>query len=119
MELHRMNALPLFYYPSRWLLVDDDPVLRSCMASIFATYANIESFSSALECIHYLDEYKPSSVENGFLESDFESENYGLLQHTPINFDLTNLLKIAHNPNRHNEITAMVMDYNMPEMDGL
>lgn len=114
-----MKALPLFYYPCQWLLVDDDPVLLNCMAHFLSAHGNVKSFSSARECLNYLDNYQPNFIEKTFLKSESNDENFGLLKHTHINFDVTDLLKIASNPQRHNEISAMIIDYNMPEMNGL
>ncbi len=113
-----MKVLPLFYYPSTWLWIDDDRTALRTMALVFGDKNKIQTFQSAKECMAYLDTYRSPLSQHSFLKSITEDENYGVLQRTPIDFDVTTLAKLADDPKRHDEITVMVIDYNMPEMDG-
>lgn len=113
-----MKALPVFYYPTTWLWIDDDSLLLSSIPHIFTEHDHIKLFQSPKECLSFLHSYQPFLTKKSFLKSIMNDENYGVLQHTPIDFDITMLANIANDPSRHNEITTMIIDYNMPEMDG-
>ncbi len=113
-----MKTLPLFYYPSTWLYVDDDKTLLESMALIFKEYNYTKPFHSSLACLNFLNHYESPLSKHCFLESLTDDEVYGVLQHTPIDFDITKLAKLANDPKRYNELTAMVVDYKMPEMNG-
>lgn len=114
-----MQALPLFYYPGSWLWVDDDPVLLSCMTLAFNEINSVKPFLSSSACLDFLNTYKSPLLQQHFLTSQKQDEKYGVLQHTPIDFDVTSLANLASDKNRQQELTVMVMDYNMPEIDGL
>ncbi|MCE3237390.1 MAG: hypothetical protein K0R24_371 [Gammaproteobacteria bacterium] len=113
-----MQTLPLFYYPSTWLWIDDDKTLLDNMVSTFEDYNHIKPFYSAKECLDFLKNYQSPFSKYTFLKSLSHDETYGVLKHTPTDFDVTLLMKIANDLDRHQEITAMVIDYQMPEMDG-
>lgn len=113
-----MKALPLFYYPSTWVWVDDDSVLLNTMSKVFSAHNNIVSFSSAEECLSYFRNYQPITNQYSFLAINQEDENYGATQQSAMSFDLSLIIELANNPKRHNEISVMVIDYNMPEESG-
>jgi CheY-like chemotaxis protein len=113
-----MQVLPLFYYPSTWLWIDDDKTLLDNMVSTFEDYNHIKPFYSPKECLDFLKNYQSPFSKYTFLKSLSSDETYGVLQHTPTDFDVTLLREMANDLHRHEEITAMVIDYQMPEMDG-
>ena len=98
--------------------MDDDKTLLDNMVLVFQKYNHIKSFPSAKESLDFLNNYKSPFSKYTFLKSLSNDESYGMLQHTPTDFDITLLIDIANDPNRYQEITAMVIDYKMPEMDG-
>lgn len=113
-----MKTLPLFYYPSKWLWVDDDPILLNTMTHVFGEKNQVEPFQSSQVCLNFLKNYKSPLSQESFLKSSKGDESYGILQHTPVDFDITMIAGLANNPKRHEEITVMIIDYNMPELDG-
>lgn len=113
-----MRNLPLFYYPGTWIYVDDDKTLLNCMALEFVAQGNYKLFSTPNDCLDFIKNYVAPSSQQHFLSSNRDDEKYGILQHTSIDFDLTKVAEFANLPERHNEITAMVIDYHMPVMDG-
>lgn len=118
METHSVKALPLFYYPSHCLWIDDDKLLLKCMTLAFSERNNISPFPSAKACLDFIHQYQSPLSQQNFLISNTQDMNYGILQHTPIDFDVTMLANLANDPERHDEVTVMVVDYHMPEMDG-
>lgn len=113
------DTLPLFYYPSMWIYVDDDKNLLKSMAYVLNEFNFVKLFDAPTKCLEYLSNYTPPSLNFSFLKSVTDDENHGVLHHTPIDFDVTALSKIADKQSRHEEITAMIIDYGMSEMDGL
>lgn len=113
-----MKSLPLFYYPSTWLYIDDDKTLLACVKLVLEERNSIETFLSGKEALDFLNHYQSPLEQKSFLKSIKNDENYGILQHTPIDFDITAIAEISNDPNRHREITAMLIDYQMPDMNG-
>lgn len=112
-----MNILPLFYYPTKWVWVDDDQQLLKTMITVFGENT-IQPFQSSRLCLDYLKNYKPPLLEKRFLKSNTTDEEYGILQHTPVDFDITMIAELSKKQDRHEEISVIVIDYSMPELDG-
>lgn len=113
-----MKFIPLFYYPTTIVWVDDDSFLLDTVTQIFSEHTPIKPFQSAIECLHFLNKHQSPLSKKYFLKSVTNDESYGVLTHSPTDFDITTLAKLADDPNRSLEISAMVIDFNMPEMDG-
>jgi CheY-like chemotaxis protein len=88
------------------------------MSLVFEKNANYKTFSSPLTCLDFLKHYTPPSTQQYFLKSNHNDENYGILQHAPVDFDITKIAAFSEIENRRDEITAMLIDYHMPEMNG-
>lgn len=113
-----MKHLPLFYYPSTWVWVDDDKLLLNTMTSSFNSMNNIRPFNSANECLKFMNDYQAPSAKHHFLKTNSDDETYGISQNTPMNFDVQAIVSLRDDPTRHAEVTCFVLDYNMPEMTG-
>ena len=113
-----MKILPLFYYPSTWVWVDDDRNLLTAMTDAFSLQNTVKPFLSAKESVSFLEAYRSPLSQHHFLTVNPHDENYGLLQRTPMDFDVTMIAKLLDDPTRFDEISCMVIDYNMPEMTG-
>lgn len=115
-----MNNLPLFYYPSTWLLVDDDKSFLNNTAQSFRerNQVNISTFESSTDCHTFLKNYNPPLSQQPFLRSKTEDDSYGALRYAPVEFDVTTIANLADVPARHDEITAIILDYDMPDLDG-
>ncbi|MCX7124281.1 MAG: response regulator [Gammaproteobacteria bacterium] len=92
--------------------------MLNTMLSFFEGKNHINSFTSGKDCLDFLSNYKSPLLKYNFLKTNVQDENYGLTQHLPMNFDLTELSSLSADKTRHNEITVMVIDYCMPTMDG-
>lgn len=114
-----MKTLPLFYYPTTWICVDDDHISLQTIGEIFSHENFIHLFSSSKDCLNFLKNYKSPSLKYNFISSDLNDENYGLLTKNPMSFDITKIAALQENRNRHEEITVSIIDYQMPEMNGL
>lgn len=108
----------LTYYPTTFLWVDDDKNMLNTMLLFFKNKNCFHSFTSGKECLDFLAHYKSPLLKYNFLKANFQDERYGLAHHLPMDFDLTKLSALSKDKTRHDEITALVVDYKMPAMDG-
>lgn len=114
-----MKTLPLFYYPSTLMLVDDNQTLLHVMTDAFSKKCMVKSFLSAEDCLKFLNHYISPSSHYNFLQSVLTDETYGQPTKNPMNFDVTQIAMLRENKQRHNEIATAIIDYQMPEMNGL
>lgn len=112
------KSLPLFFYPTTWLWLDDDKHLLHIMATVFKDDNTVKPFHSARECLGYLKNYQLPFDKQAFLTSKKETEDYGTLHHTPTDLDVTKIIALAQDKTKSDEISVMVVDYSMPEMSG-
>src|SRR5437868_247226 len=113
-----MKILPLFYYPSTCLWVDDDKSLLGSMSTFFGNKKRIRFLNSGSECINFLKNYKSPLNRHRLLEVNSEDEYYGLSQRLPMDVDLSKLNSLIEDQTKYDEVTVMILDYNMPKMNG-
>lgn len=115
-----MNHVPLFYYPTRWVFVDDDPTLLECMRIAFESEytGKIALFSEVTVCLDFLNHYQAPLSNKNFLKCSDRDEQFGVLHHLPIDFDITQLSSLITDERRFEEISVLVVDYHMPELNG-
>ncbi len=112
------DNLPLFYYPSTWIYVDDDKNLLHTMKIVLSEINTVKLFQSSVDCLKSIENYEQPSTKFSFLKNITDDEKYGVLNHTPIDFDVTDIPKLVDKEDRYNEISVVIIDYNMPEIDG-
>jgi CheY-like chemotaxis protein len=113
-----MKTLPLFYYPTRKLWIDDDSFFLEAMKQVFGKNFPMMTFTSAEEGLNFIRHYQSSQMKQDFLRSNREDENFGILKHTPVDFDITTLACLVDDKSKYDEISVVIIDYNMPEMSG-
>ena len=114
-----MKILPLIYYPTKWLIVDDDKLILDSVQEAFSEENQILAFQSPTECMKFLNIYSQPIIHNSFLKCMVNDESYITSKHASVDFDITSLLEVYSRPERFNEISVMMIDYNMPEMTGV
>jgi FixJ family two-component response regulator len=112
------DFIPLFYFPTTVVYVDDDEKLLKSMKIILEEQTKTKFFNSAEECLNFFSTYKAMLSDYSFLKSVKEDEDYGVLEHTPLDFNIKTIIDISNNQNRHDEISVFILDYNMPNMTG-
>lgn len=109
--------IPICFFPTQVLLIDDDMDFISSLENMLevkgATYKKFTSPRKALEYIN--SEANILSVDNGFLEKK-ESYEFGK-ESFYLNFSA--IKNIALNANRFGDLSVVIVDYNMPNMNGL
>src|SRR3990167_7569916 len=114
-----MHTLPLFYFPTTWLWVDDDAILMATLIDTFSETQKILPFSSANHCLEFLQKYESPLANYPFLSNKTKSEDFDLAHCSPAQLDIRNILGLRYYANRYNEISVMITDYQMPDIDGL
>lgn len=109
--------LPLFTFPTRVILIDDDPdFLNALDIFLDRDIASYVRFNSAKKGLDFLNNEAVFLCENNFILEDQDSYEWGK-QSFFLNFN--NIKNIALDPNRKNQASVIIVDYNMPNMDGL
>ena len=106
------------YYPTKVVFLDDNldflDGLKDVLDFTQASYAFFSHPEDALRAIN--EEYKPDSLVKRHVQSypSMEEAEHGILD-----VNLNELYKEAYNPKRFEQISTLVVDYDMPAMDGL
>jgi CheY-like chemotaxis protein len=114
-----MNALPLFSYPLTVTLIDDDQLFLQATTELFKNNYPLTKFSSPKLAVDFFEKYKPLLPALKLLRGCTELENYDVSGHLPVDLDLNVSKKLLKNSLRSEEIGVVIVDYNMPGMNGI
>lgn len=114
-----MNTLPLFYYQTTKVLVDDDQLLLDALKLECEKSHPIKTFNSAQKAKNFFNNYQSPLSKYHFLEGNTDDDFYADARHTPVDFDVTKIVRIANDTDKRNDISVMVVDYSMPNLNGL
>ncbi len=111
------SCLPFFYHPTTVLLVDDDRnylnQLQSLLSRNPAKYISDTNPRKALEIVeNNLGIYASTHGCFNYLEEE-ELETYRMA------VNVLEIHKMIYDPTRFDQISTIVIDYNMPGMNGL
>ena len=113
------HQTPLFYFPSMVVFVDDSRNFLDNFSLQLDADLAFQLYDSPIAALTALNApaEKNSSVEQFFSISRFGDELP--LSHHVLDLNLNNIVREAQNPHRFERISVVVVDYDMPEMDGL
>lgn len=114
-----MSTLPLFSYPSTILLTDDDPVFLEAMALILKKNYAVSTFTTPHPAIDFLKNQTSKLSSLKLLRGCTDLENYDVSGHLPVDIHLNPLKKLRLSDTSADEISVIIVDYNMPEMNGI
>lgn len=114
-----MITLPLFYHPTTIMILDDDTNLLAAMKACINTGDKILTFSSTKEMANFIDNHSSYYEKKKFIRGITDDDNYEDIHHAPSDFDITTLAEIHNNIERLNEISTLILDYEMPGKNGL
>jgi CheY-like chemotaxis protein len=112
-------ALPLFYFPSTILWVDDDETFIDAIKIAYEDKFKCLTFFEANKALAYLSHYKSPLEKINLVKEYVKSDEYGTISHAPIDLNISKILDIYNHPLKHHEISLLVIDHNMPNMTGL
>lgn len=105
------------HFPTTTVFIDDkQEFLDSISLKLDHTTHSYEFFSNALEAIKYIkNNYEKSKWYYDYIKTQID-ENEDL---KVVEFNIHDIYKQVYNNNRFSIITSVVIDYDMPERDGL
>lgn len=111
-------SLPLFSYPATVVWVDDDPLFLASV-NLLLKNSYTTTFSSPEQSINFFQQYKPFLQKINFVRGYTEVDSYDMLNHMPVDLNVSALRELYTSSERNKEVTVLVTDYNMPSMNGI
>lgn len=106
-----------FIFPTQVALVDDDQNFLEGISLMLSSKFNHKLFSSAIAGLDYLN---TAHQHTEILERCYASYKTGPLASDSLtHIDINKLHQEVMNPQRFNTVSTLVIDYSMPEMNGL
>lgn len=109
------SKIPLCFYPTQIVFVDDNPEFLDALSSTFSRQFNIKTFDSTESALEYINEYQREADlvakdERPKLQGDSDAWVKQVLTHKHVKrFDEL----------RIREVSVLVVDYSMPDMNGI
>lgn len=109
------SNIPLCFYPTQIVFVDDNQEFLDALSAKFSSQFNIKTFDSTESALEYINEYQREAElvakdEKPKLQGDSDAWVKQVLTHKNIKrFDEM----------RVKEVSVLVVDYSMPDMNGL
>lgn len=114
-----MLTLPAFYCPSTIAWIDDDALFLRAISQTFRSHYPLQTFNHPNDCLHFFATYTPPIAKSFQPHADIAHEHYDTTHHSPVDFDITTLPHLHENADRTKEISVIIVDYQMPGMNGL
>lgn len=115
------DVLPLFYYTSKIAWVDDDEVfIRTIERELKSINEyTVKFFYNPVECLQYCLDSESVLNSVSFFKGRPDYESYDS-KDIPIDLDTSSFNYIIDNDRKRlEEISVVIIDYNMPQMNGL
>lgn len=111
--------LPLFYFPTTICWIDDDQLFLDALNTVFAENYQCLSFNQPEQGINFLKQYQAPTAKIHFTRPFTESDIFDTNNHFHIDIDINAIANIENQPAIQEEISILVIDYNMPTMNGI
>lgn len=114
------NHFPIFHYPTTTVFIDDD---YDFLKSIFLyfkqktnLFSGLEFFSNEEKAIEFINK---APTHKDVLRNYIGVMDENLWQHKQIDLNFNDIHNISHNKNRFKEVSVVVIDYDMPNINGI
>lgn len=115
-----MYLQPMFYFPSTLVWLDDDPLfIQASLPALEKPHYPLKVFNHPHDCLVFFEHYSPPLSKMPFLRGSTHDEYYETLQHSPVDFNVLSIGNLAEYDKRHHEVSVLIIDFNMPDMNGL
>lgn len=114
-----MQHLPAYYYRTTLLTLDDDTLFSSTISALLAKDFQIKTFQAPSQILQHLANYQRPTASKHLIRDCSEHDHYDTAQHTLVDLDITALHAHTSHPAKHEEISIIISDYDMPEMCGV
>ncbi len=114
-----MNTLSLFNCPTTIAWVDDDALFLSAGMSVLEEKYTFKTFNNPQSALRYFEQYNPTLPSMHFFRVCEEQENYDANKQMPVELDIQTLNEIRQQKLVREDISVLIVDYNMPGMTGI
>lgn len=111
--------MPVFYNKSTIVSVDDDALVLKAVSQLFDASYQVKTFNNPYDCLGYFNEYTSPLSKVELMRGCREHEYYETSNHSPVDFDVTKLHAISGINDCTDEVSVLIVDYNMPQMNGI
>ncbi|MFT3741087.1 MAG: response regulator [Gammaproteobacteria bacterium] len=110
-----MRCIPAVYYPTTIALVDDDQDLLDGLSLSLSDHFKLQPFAFARQALKYLLKHcQHLNHKKAFYQETDESET-----NIQINIQFQQFIKKLQNPKRFNQIAIVIIDFDMPDINGI
>lgn len=115
-----MHKMPIFYFPSSVVWVDDSSVfLQSIkLSDNDLDFEKIKTFENPIECLNHFKNYTSKIIDSTFLSVCDKYEEADLIDHLLVDVVFEKISNAMQKKQLEDEISVLIVDYNMPEMKG-
>ncbi len=114
-----MSTLPVYYYTSTILTADDDSLFTQALSKILSKEFKVKSFQQPEQLIDYINTHHSLLSKQTILRDCCEHDEYDTANHALVDLDVPALHSLQSNPERNDDVSVIIVDYNMPSMTGL
>lgn len=115
---YESKLIPSCYFSTKILIIDDDEVFMETL-SFYLSIDKNQQFSKSGLALKELIDYQPHINEKIWLKTDVETDTSDRVHEQSFVINLDKMKDILSNSKRYNDISILIVDYKMPEMDGL
>ena len=113
------SGLPVYYYPTTTVFVDDSKAFLINFSLQLQSDLAFKLLHTSKEALHYIGiAHNSSYVSERSVDTSQESSGNPITNHT-ITLNLSSIQQEIYNSKRFSEVAVVIVDYNMPVIDGL
>lgn len=107
----RTTQIPFCFYPTKVILIDDDTFFSQLIMLHLQKHTPCEFFSQPFAALDALKHYQARNLAETIVSPSTDS--------TQLYVDLQNIHHLLDHAERHEQITALLLDYQMPGINGV
>lgn len=114
-----MKSIPLFYFPTTILLVDDDEFVLNILHNGLNPNFKTVKARNVNDAINLVEQYKSNFDASDFIIKDNNDDIHSQNTSALVKFDFSKIMDISNHANRFSELSVVISDYEMPGLTGL
>ena len=102
-----MLTMPLFFYSTTLVWVDDDGFFVKIVADPFRKDYCVKIFLSPDSFLNFFEEYHATTDNLSFLQRNNSDDDYDVNHRFPVDIDFKTIIDLYHNKERVNDISKI------------